>query len=636
MLLVGTVNNRTDAAHEFETAISAQGLHIEGEATQRVTVPAGGEKTVSWTIVADTLPESGEALITGRTLASDAPPDRGPEFSDAVRVPVRVVPDGVAQRIVSGGVLAREETVTLDLPSDRIEPASSVSVTVRAGLKQVVDGLADDVLTSGRYGSPGAADQLLVAAIPGHETQPKAVRESLALLSRYQGGTGAWGWWEEDPPDPVITSKVLLALAEARAAGIAVPIEMVERGVSGAIELYNQTNLWEHRAQLASAIAMSESPRAQAEEDEAKREEAELLSAALSRLRSGRAALPPGLPPPPGLPVPLPRGRPQPASANLLEEVHRRATHLSPYAELLLASAYAKAGHEDWACEIAAKALENAVTGPRIAYLPEGDHPGWSATSMETTAQALSTLVGLSQDPALQANLAQWLAEPEEHRWKSQDESAVAASALAAYLRVHPQPASLGDLEITFNGTRLTYSAEAGKPVQATVPRSLLQDSNRVILRRSGDGEAFFSIEARVFRPADDATANGITVLRRYEARNAAGLWDEVSGPIKAADPIRCTVLIWSDTRPDALRISEPIPAGFEFVDSEHGGYAREEVRDGAVIHYLRASGNPVFFRYYLRAESEGAVTALPALAEALRRPAVRGTTAPLKLEVKE
>jgi hypothetical protein len=583
LVLIGTVSNRTDAAHEFETAISAQGVRVEGETTKRVAVPGGGEGTVSWTIVADVLPESGEALITGRTLATDAPRDRGPEFSDALRLPVRVVPAGVAQRIVVAGVLARETTATLALPPDRIEPATMVKVTIRAGLKQTVEDLAARVLASGRYGSPGAADSLIAAAILGREAPARAARESLALLSRSQLGNGAWGWWEQQPPDAFITTRVLLALIEARSAGIPVPAAMLTRGIAGATRFYNETNLWEHRALLASAATLAGAPKA----------------------------------------------------SDLLAEVHRRATHLSPYAQLLLARAYDKAGQKEWAQESAAKALDNAAVGPQAAYLPGGEHPGWSADTVETTAQALSTLLALSQDAALQAKLAQWLVEPEGQAWWCQDESVAATEALASYVREHPQPERLGDLEIVFNGTPLKAPVPAGKPAQAVVPRSLLRESNTVTLRRDGDGEAFFSIEAQVFRPADGATANGVTIMRRYEVCNAAGLWDEVSGPIKPAEPVRCTVLVWPDDRPDALRVAEPIPAGFEFVDSEHIDGAREEVRDGAVIHYLLATGKPAYFRYYLRAESDGSVLSLPGLAEALRRPTVRGTAGVLRIEVK-
>ncbi|HWA82714.1 MAG TPA: hypothetical protein VG820_04740, partial [Fimbriimonadaceae bacterium] len=72
-----------------------------------------------------------------------------------------------------------------------------------------------------------------------------------------------------------------------------------------------------------------------------------------------------------------------------------------------------------------------------------------------------------------------------------------------------------------------------------------------------------------------------------------------------------------------------------EFVDGEASYGSDEEVRDGAVIHYLVNQGAPQVFRYYIRAEAEGLLTALPAFAEYIRRPADRGQSNGDRLEVR-
>ena len=99
---------------------------------------------------------------------------------------------------------------------------------------------------------------------------------------------------------------------------------------------------------------------------------------------------------------------------------------------------------------------------------------------------------------------------------------------------------------------------------------------------------------------------------------------------------MRCTVVIWGDDIPDALKVTEPLPAGFEFVDSEYTAQSREEVRDGAILHYQLNHGSPTFFRYYLRAESDGQLIALPAVAEFLRRPASRGNSSSNEIKVSQ
>jgi len=99
---------------------------------------------------------------------------------------------------------------------------------------------------------------------------------------------------------------------------------------------------------------------------------------------------------------------------------------------------------------------------------------------------------------------------------------------------------------------------------------------------------------------------------------------------------VRCTVVTWGDDLSDGVRVVEPIPAGFEYTESDYFQYGREEVRDGAVLHYILNNGTPQTFRYYLRAESEGKLIGLPATAEYLRRPSSRGQSAAERIEVRE
>ena len=589
LTLIGTVTNRSGAPHEFETAISAVGVRIEGETTKKVQVPAGAQGTVEWTVFADTIPETGLASLTARTLASDAAPDQGEELSDALKVDVRVVPGGIVRRLAEGGSMSREKTVVVNLPPDRIEPASTVKVAIRLGLKQVVADLAESALQSGRCGSLGAADELLAISIAGPalrqaqddlrqaQDASKETREALAAVCSAQAGhNGAWGWWR-DAANPEITAAVLTDLVRSRARGIAVPDRVMQRGADAAVRMFGEENLWERAALLASA-------------------------ATLAGCKD---------------------------SAELLGKVHEKGRPLSPFAQLSLAEAYLGAGKKEWARECAGEALANAVVGPEVAYIPAGDHLGWEATTVETTAQALIAAIRLGVSDDLQPKLAGWLAGEGSRGWLSQHETALAAFALDAYAAGHPQSASLGALEVSVNGTLVEPGQEKLGIIRAVIPSNLLRDGdNTFVLRRDQPGEVFYSVEARVYRPATDETSEGARVLRRYEVKNRAGLWDEANGDIKASEPVRCTVVVWPNDRPDALRVVEPIPSGFEFIDSDYTGrYDREEVRDGAVIHYFQSDGRPIFFRYYLRAESEGMVTALPAMAEALRRPTVRGNS---------
>ncbi len=247
----------------------------------------------------------------------------------------------------------------------------------------------------------------------------------------------------------------------------------------------------------------------------------------------------------------------------------------------------------------------------------------------------LRTLVRLGIRPDLQQKLARWLTKPGENRWRSTDDNTAIVRALTLYVAEHPEPPTLGDVTLSVNGTNVpTTRAKLEDAVTANIPRSLLQATNRLTLHRSEGGEAFYTIDSSVFMPLGGETTKGIRVIRRFEVQNEAGIWVEIHRPVHPAEPVRCTSIIWGDDVPDAVRITEPIPAGFELID-EPSGQGRTEIRDAAVIHYLENSGNPVSFRYYIRAESEGLLKALPSIAEYIRRPEDRGNSHWQTVEVK-
>ncbi len=581
LTLIGTVNNRSDAAHDFEVSLNAEGIGLEGPAKKTLHVGPKGEGKVQWTLRADAMPSTGEAKLTGQVVATDS---RTPDYADALEANLRVVPNGLPERTLIGGTVGHEATVALNLPVDRIEPASVVTVEVRAGFTPVLRETAGEVLRNPRYGSVGAANQLEVAASTGVGGGEKPVKESLALLSRTQRYDG-WGRWESAPADPVTTARVASALASAQQSGIHVFDNLLKATREAAFARYNATNLWEHKAPLAAALV---------------------------RLND-------------------PRGK------DLANEVLKRGTGLSPFARLRLAEGLLALGQREDAERLVRGVLKDAPSGEAETYVPAGEGTEWDATDVETTAETLFALAELGIEPRTQTALARWLVAPDQG-WRSLDEDASLVRVLAAYVALHPEAAHLGELSVEVNGTRIVAKpSTVAEAATARIPRERLKDgSNSVVVRRSGEGEASFVLDARAYRPATSDTTEGVRVLRRYEVKNAGGTWVELDRPVKPGEPVRCTAIAWGDSIRDAVKVVEPIPAGFEFIDDETRVEGYQEVRDGAVVHYLTNSGMPQTFRYYLRAESEGTLVALPATAEYLRRPRMRGHTVPVRIVVEE
>jgi hypothetical protein len=247
-------------------------------------------------------------------------------------------------------------------------------------------------------------------------------------------------------------------------------------------------------------------------------------------------------------------------------------------------------------------------------------------------------LVQTNLDPELQSELVQWLVSSDDAREGSGEEMAQVVEALGAYLKKHPENGRLGPVSITVDGVEYQLkpsTVDDSASVNAyNVP--LHPGSNPVSITRTGDGVALYKLATDFFRPADNESHVGLRVARRFEVRNAAGIWTEVDRVIKPGEPVRVTISVWGDDIPDAVRVDEPLPAGFEFVDSDLNYRAREEVRDRAVVHYLANAGTPTVFRYYIRAEAGGKIVAPPASGQYLRRPLVLGHGATQPLEVSD
>jgi hypothetical protein len=242
----------------------------------------------------------------------------------------------------------------------------------------------------------------------------------------------------------------------------------------------------------------------------------------------------------------------------------------------------------------------------------------------------------MKEHSSLQTKLARRLAVPEKDYYRCAEDTAGIVRALSLYGREHPDSKSIGDAKVSINGhvyslTPSTVDQSASVEVRDFI---LHGGTNTFELMRSGDGEMLFTVQARSYRPLLNESTYGVRVTRRFEVRNEAGVWSELNGVIKPGEPVRCTVVVWGDDISDALKVTEPIPAGFEYVDSDFTSYSREEVRDGAVVHYLMNSGTPTYFRYYIRAESDGRLIALPATGEYLRRPTTRGRSSASLIQV--
>lgn len=583
LTLIGTVNNRTAQRHKFHVRVSPSGVQVPGARDLDIEVDGNSAATVLFDLDANEFHDS-PAQLTAEVYATDVSESERVHFADALQVKVPVLANGVTERFLLGGTIDNQANVAINLPDDKIDPATTATLTVWAGVGPVIEQYSASVLSSYRYGPMVAADQLLVASARKMPASAKAVREAIAMLSKTESSAG-WGYWEGAPAHPLVTARVLDALEAAQAANLNVPETLLASARFAAEFQYKQTNLWEYKAVLASSLAPADPDKA------------------------------------------LP----------LLQDVLKRGINMSPYARLRLALGLepkdkTTAGH------IVEEIVGLANVSEGSAYVPVGEGVGWNASELQTAALLLQASIKTGVAGNMRHGLTQWILNPEPQQWASDEDRSDIVRALVEAQSVTPFAKDLGAVNVSIAGANVpVVKSTVSESVTAKIPASMLKSGHESLaISRSGAGQAFYKIEGSYVRPSGEEHAEGVRVVRRFEVKNSAGIWEELQRPLVANEPIRVTVLIWGSGRPEAIRLTEPIPAGFEYVDEESSGYTRSDVRDSAVIHYVVTEGAPVFVRYYVRAESDGKFSALPATAELIRKPSVRGRSDKVVLEVRK
>ena len=192
---------------------------------------------------------------------------------------------------------------------------------------------------------------------------------------------------------------------------------MKQRGIGGAVQLYNSNGLWEERALLASALALNGNN-----------------------------------------------------DGDRLAEVQRRAEDLSPFARLTLAEALISIKQESKARAILDDVLKDANIGTDVASIPVGARDGWENGTSDASAAALSLLLQLDTNRGLQAKFARFLSYSADYQ--SRDSQTNRLRALWKYDQAHPGARKIGALTVTLNGQSVKVPAEVDyKPLEIPLPR---------------------------------------------------------------------------------------------------------------------------------------------------------------------
>jgi uncharacterized protein YfaS (alpha-2-macroglobulin family) len=373
------------------------------------------------------------------------------------------------------------------------------------------------------------------------------------------------------------------------------------------------------------------------------------------------------------------------------EQLWERRAELPVFSRALVLHALVIGKGPDAMRDTLLRELENAlrISGNSAKFVENvGDeYASLMDSPARTTAIVLRAILAAKPDHPLAARLVRGLLDARQGgRWRSTQETAFALVALDAYRRAQETSspdfsarALVGDKAIaTLNAKgKGIFSESASSPMSA-----LVSGGPAIVLEKDGSGTLFYELRLKYARRTPPATAldagffvkKTLRAVKPTEIAQALGTIPENTVTrFKAGDLVLADLVIVAPSPSTYVVIDDPLPAGFEAVDTNlqttaawldvpsssgsvssscpgcdpdsrddlaHGRaylnvWHRRELRDDRALFFVDdLPAGMVRFRYLARATSLGRFVVPPTKAEEMYEPETFGRTAASVIEV--
>ncbi|RLC85601.1 MAG: hypothetical protein DRJ03_11210 [Chloroflexi bacterium] len=546
--LAALVSNNTGATQEVKITLHADGLALDDEATQTVSVSDGGEVKATWWVTVEDV----EAVdVSFSAVAGD--------YSDAARPRLTTGPDGtllvyrytVPEIVGTGGQLvgedARTEVIALPPKYDDRQGALSIRLdpSLAAGMvdgldylehfpyectEQIVSRFLPNVLTYRALRELGIRDAELENRLPG------LVEEGLDKLYRRQNGDGGWGWWYEGESNSYLTAYVVFAMVKAQEIGFKVRDVVIASGVSYLESaLVSGREIQSYREANRQAFALY----VMAEAGEARR------------------------------------------ASEYVNDLYRRRDKLSHYGRAYLALTLSLIDEGDDRIATLLSDLQNAaILSATGAHWEEAEYDYWAMnTDTRSTAIILDALARLDPENALIPNVARWLmVARQDGIWETTQETAWALIALTDWMVVTGELAGEYDYGAWLNdeplaeGTVTPDTVRESVQLQIDVADLLVDAGNRLTIGRGpGEGRLYYTAHLKVYLPVEEIEAldRGVIVSRRYTDPDCAeGIQCPEVNEVEVGDVVQVKLTIIAPHDLYYVIVEDPLPAGAEAIDT--------------------------------------------------------------------
>ncbi|MBC8126787.1 MAG: alpha-2-macroglobulin, partial [Gloeobacteraceae cyanobacterium ES-bin-144] len=484
----------------------------------------------------------------------------------------------------------------------------------------------------------------------------KMVSTGVNKLMSMQNSDGGWGWFSgyREQSYPHTTAVVVHGLLVAKQNGAKIPDAMFGSGVAWLAA-------YERRQVAALQLYV---------ERQARRDAGEKLKPTKRYEKSHCDAT--------DAFVRMILGEAKRDSEPMLAFLYRDRIDLPVYAKCLLGLEEHRKGDEarrDEVMKLISQHLKRDAEN-QTAYLDLKNNNywwNWYGSEVEAHAWYIKLLAAVKPSDADTRGLVKYLVNNRKHAtyWESTRDTAYAIESIAAYFKASGEDAPDMEVEVSLDGKSLKKVAITRENLftfDGSVVLSgedVTTGKHTVELKKSGKGTLYANAYLEVFTLEDKLRAAGLEVKVRRNISKLIALEKETEAPnstgqivkqqaerfrrepltdgasVKSGDRIEVELVLESKNDYEYLIFSDAKAAGFEALDalsgyiSGDGLSAYMEPRDQTVDFFIRALPRGTHtLRYQLRAEAPGIYKALPATAEAMYAPELRGNSEDFKLEI--
>jgi uncharacterized protein YfaS (alpha-2-macroglobulin family) len=325
----------------------------------------------------------------------------------------------------------------------------------------------------------------------------------------------------------------------------------------------------------------------------------------------------------------------------------------------LLKALHTANGNKSMQEELVRDLFNNVKIAPTSAHFEERSGC-WQCfeSNTRTTALILQALVETQPENSLIPKVVRWLIDEQRvGRWRTTQENVYVVDALATYLRAYEKDDPNFRAAITLDGRKILNELFKGRTfnvVKSTIPftQITLGKNYAINISKDGPGRLYYGIKMNYYPKGETlAKDEGFSVVKVIEALDSTK-----SNAYNPGSILKVTITVSSSQYRHFVVVDDPVPAGFEVVNTsfgttasnlnnEEGGrdsdsyeyaYNHVEKYDDRVLLFADSfSPGPHSYTYLVQVTRTGYYQMPATRAEGMYEPEVFGQTASKVVEIK-